>query len=402
MENYTPLIFFGSLYVLSGFMYIESGKARLVPAVFACLVLAVFMHIQGILLVPSFMLLLLRRYRVHERIGPAYLVAMLLAITAAGTFFFAVLTEYGKHFLPVFASEEIFGILSPSHLADIANEIILILPAVLVALALLLVRAPLGERPRGHRPLVHFLTLVLFPCILFLFVVKPDLGMPRDWDLFAITALGLLPLSLLAAGSGLSAGGRRLAERLTAPTAVLSAVLALAWVGVNADPDRSARRFEAILEYDLTRAPYAYEVLAQHYRNGGDLDRAITVIEEGMSRSYNPRLIALAAGFYDESGDTEEALRLFTEVLERQPESEGVRRNLVLLLNRLGKHDALLRCIARGHPLPPGETGLPLLLRHGPHKLGRSGKRHRRAPDLQAPESGARRHREHRQRPEQA
>ena len=75
-----------------------------------------------------------------------------------------------------------------------------------------------------------------------------------------------------------------------------------------------------------------------------------------MSRSYNPRLMALAAGLYDESGDTEEALRLFREVLERQPETEGARRNLVLLLHRLSRQDELYDVSREGiryHPEKP-------------------------------------------------
>ncbi len=350
VENYTPLLFFGALYVLSGLVYMESGKGRFIPAVFACLILAVFMHIQGLLLLPSFVLLLIRHSRARERVGPAYLTAALLAVTAAGTYLFAVLTRYGRHFLPVFASEEVFGALSPSHLADIANELVLVLPAVLVAAALA------RTRPRNPDARLHFLLLVLLPCLIFLFVFKPDLGMARDWDLFSITALGLVPLALVIVGSALRAGGRRLSERLTAPAAVMSAVLALAWVGVNADPGRSARRFEAMLEYDLTRAPYAYEVLAQHYRNRGDLDEAVAIIEKGTSLSYNPRLMSLAADLYDERGDTEHAIRLYREVLERQPEIEGARRNLVLLLHRLGRYGDLYQVSRDGtryHPEKP-------------------------------------------------
>ncbi|MGD9403194.1 MAG: tetratricopeptide repeat protein, partial [bacterium] len=201
-----------------------------------------------------------------------------------------------------------------------------------------------------------FILAALFPCALFLLVFKPDLGMARDWDLFAILSLGLVPLAATIADSATAGDGRRLMMRLAPPAAVISVVLALAWVGVNADPDRSARRFEAVLGYDLTRAPYAYEVLAQHYRHAGDMDRAIATMERGIASSYNLRLMSLAAVLYDETGDTDKAVRLYTDVLERQPGLEGTRRNFVLLLHKLDRRDELRSVSREGvryHPEKP-------------------------------------------------
>lgn len=353
VENYTPLIFFGSLYILYATCYMRTGDASRLPAILVCLLLTVFMHVQGILLVPSYVLLLLLHHRAQLRVAPVYLAVMLLAATAAGTYLFAVLTDYGKHFLAILSDGQIFGILTPSHLVDIANEILLLMPVVLVAASLARAGGRREEPGEGTKPLRLFLLLVLLPCLLFLFVFKPDLGMARDWDLFAITALGLLPLGVLAAERGLGGGRYRRAELLTAPAAVMSTVLVLSWIGVNADPGRSARRFEAVLEYDRTRPAYAYEVLSQHYRDRGDLERAVAVIEKGTSLSYNPRLMSLAAGIYAETGDTESAVRIYTEVLARKPENEGSRRNLVLLLHRLGRYEELYDIAREGTRLHP-------------------------------------------------
>jgi hypothetical protein len=367
VENYTPLIFFGSLYVLSALSYISSGSRSHIRTALVFLILTVFTHVQGVLLVPSFLLIMLLRRRTQGTVRPLRLTAVLFGLTAIGTYLFAVLTDYGRHFLPLLADDEVFGVLSPSHLADIANELVLIVPTILVAAGFALASGRLAGRQTGSRSAgrqqtpagrysVHFLLMVFLPCMIFLLAFKPDLGMARDWDLFAMAALGLIPLCLAAIGRAHNAGRSRQVERLTAPGVVTTAVLVLAWVGVNASPGLSARRFEAIMEYDLTRAPYAYEVLSQHYRDQGNLDRAIATIEKGMAMSYNTRLMALDADFHEESGNTEEAIRLRLEVLERQPDYEGPRRDLVLLLHRLGRYGDLLDISREGtryHPESP-------------------------------------------------
>ncbi len=397
VENYGPLVFFGLLYVLSAVAYLRSPRPGMLAAAFACLLLAAFMHIEGILLAPSFGFLLAPRSWGTGRKGLGRLAALIAAATALGAFLVSAFSEYGAHVLPVLGHGDAFGMLSPSHLADMANEIMLILPAAIVVAAIggmmLGMRGAgwvgsdprgvrprrnpgrrdlernkagagwVGSDPRGVRPrrnpernaMLYFELLVFFPCMLFLFAFKPDLGMARDWDLFAVTALGLLPLALGAIARAMAAGLRRPIEAATGPTAALCAVLACAWIGVNADPERSARRFEAVLEYDLTRAPYAYEVLAQHYRHDGDLDRAIEILRNGISLSQNLRLVSLAASFHDERGDAEEAVRLYRQVLASRPEVEGPRRNLAILLHRLGRRDELLEVSREGVRYHPGK-----------------------------------------------
>lgn len=368
MENYTPLILTGSLYVLAGVAYLQSGRSRLLLAALAGLILAAFMHVQGILLAPSFAFLLIWRFGKPGRRGMFLLTLVLCGLTALGAFILAAFTDYGRHFLPVLANDEIFGMLSLSHLADIANEVMLVLPTALVtaALALALARRPSGRHPADktraieanptHPARLYFILTILFPCALFLLVFKPDLGMARDWDLFAIVSLGLVPLAAVIAQGVADGGCRRLMLKIAPRAAVLSTILALAWIGVNADPDRSARRFESILAYDLTRAAYAYEVLGQHYRHAGDMHRAAATMERGMAISYNPRLISLAAALYDEMGDTDKAVGLYEDVLERQPEHDGARRNLVILLDRLRRRDELRAASRKGiryHPDKP-------------------------------------------------
>ena len=357
VENYTPLIFFGSMYVMKALDSIGPGRRRMLPAVTLFLALSVFMHVQGILLIPSFVLLLIWHSGgwLRKRLGVvSAALVLLIAIAAVAV---AAYTPLGTHILPLLADQETYGLLSPSHLADMANELFLILPLILVVAALAL-EAP--GRPSGRAPeeqaSMHFIRLILVPCLIFLFCFRPDLGMARDWDLFSITALGLVPLALLVTGRGAREGNSRCLNSIGVPALALGAVLALAWVGINASPDLSAGRFNAILRYDRTRAQYAYEVLAQHFRNRGDMAGAITALEEAASVSFNARIMALVADFYEEKGDLEKATSLRYEVLERQPMYEGARRDLVLTLHKHNRYAEILDVAREGtryHPESP-------------------------------------------------
>jgi hypothetical protein len=363
VENYTPLVFFGALYVVAGLKCMAGGSGRQLAAAIALMLVAVFMHVQGILLAPSCVLLVIWAYRNGRDESPARMAVILGAITAGGAFILGAFTSYGRHFLSALTTGEAYGIVSPAHLADIANEVLLLIPSAII-IAGLAFSGGKGRPGRIHEtgrkvsrpPQFYFAILLLVPSLIFLFAFKPDLGMARDWDLFALTSLALIPLAVMMCTAAVRGFRERDAAAALAPAWALSFVLASGWVGINADPGLSARRFEAILQYDHTRAPYAYEVLSQHYRGAGDLEKALAAIEKGLDLTYNARLMALAADLYEEKGDTEAAINMRLEILRKQPGYEGARRDLVLLLNRLGRYGELLEVAGAGtryHPQSP-------------------------------------------------
>jgi hypothetical protein len=283
IEAYAPLMFFAALFLLSARRAIEGSAGLWVPTV--CALAAVGMHRLGLVLLPSLGLVCLwvacRREWTRRFVwGAAVLAAVTIALPLAA----ALSGRLGASVLPLTKGERAYAVLSAGHLVDVANEILLVFPGffVLVTVALLIARtgsharrceegAAFGENAQGRGaqrafPNVLFGLFVGAPIGVFLFFFRPGLGMARDWDLFAITALGLwAPVSASLERGRSNARTRGIVEYALPAVFVMTAVLTTAWIGVNANAGRSVARFESILLYDRTRAAYAYETLASYH-----------------------------------------------------------------------------------------------------------------------------------------
>ncbi|MFH1313830.1 MAG: hypothetical protein ABIJ00_11480 [Candidatus Eisenbacteria bacterium] len=352
VENYTALMLFAVLYAVSGFILIQRKCATWLFAALACLVLGTFMHIQGILLAPSFALLLIwfltykRRKHVLTVVSP-----LLIALVLIGTYVAGALPGQGEHLLPVRASAGSTGILSSSHWLDVFNELLLLLPMfpvfVFMTVALMRSRRYVEE---------HFALHLLVPCLLFLMVFDPKLGMARDWDLFTITSVGLISLAMLMAKRFLSRCRRSALSLVTTPVIVMSAALAVSWIGINSSEEKSTRRYESILSYDTTFGQYAYETLAKQYHDGHRLKEAITAMEKAVSFSYNSRLYILLSVYYRDDGQLVNAAGMLRPVLEHEPLNERVRSEMALILFRSQHYEELFDLAREGteyHPDNP-------------------------------------------------
>ncbi|HVP58803.1 MAG TPA: hypothetical protein VMU02_11975, partial [bacterium] len=215
IENYTPLLFFATLYVASSMVFMEKHRGAWLVAALGFLVASIFMHVAGILLLPSFGLLAgsipIEKCRptLARRLA-RWLAPALLVLVLVGTVGVAKFTGLGNDFLPLRTTGDLEGILSPAHWLDVLNEILLMMPAfpvlAVVAIAsVLLARRP-GLTARGtvavgselgvrhaNVPGGLFALVVAAPCLLFLAVFKSEISVPRDWDLFALSSIGLVP-----------------------------------------------------------------------------------------------------------------------------------------------------------------------------------------------------------------
>jgi len=358
VEDYTPLVFVSVLYVIAAFRYIH-GIGKLSLPVGAVL-FAVGLHVQGSLLIPSLALLIAWRYLVTSARVPLRRVTVGLTVLFAISVYVAgVHTGLRQHFLPLLPSQDGLAVVSKAHLVDILNEFFIVMPsgALFILLALLGLRSsPKAESYKTSESDKwmtleiewHFSWMVLMPCLAYIVFLDPRIGLSRDWDLFSVILLGAVPLALIGFRRTLRiVPARKIMPPVSTAAMALSAVLVIAWIGINASPTRSVARVKRTLEYDSSRAEYIYESLSVHYEGLGDMADAIDCLERSVAIERSPRRIFNLAILYKEAGRVEDSNRAMSRVLELDPRFPRARTLLLSSLFNARRCDEVVD-VARG------------------------------------------------------
>ena len=328
-ENYTPLFFIAALQILASLRVLR-GTGRVVWVVLAWLV-ALWAHVQAILLFPALVYVLLWRFERQDtaRIErhAARVLVLLLAVGLAAAYAMSPLRRY---LLPFGGNAERYGLFDPAHLLDVANVLWLLCPvAIVFAVAeIVAVRRRGAPRRAQPRPLVAgaawmtqrgervFCTMLIVPCLVFLFFFNAEIGVARDWDLFTLLGLGMVPwvLSVLQSTPALP-------RTSMAAALALSLGLGIAWIAINASGPRSAARFEHILEHETAHVPYALETLANWYRDAGRPSDGMRAMERAAALSGNPRHRALLGIYCAQAGDHDRAIALLSAEVDVRPDN---------------------------------------------------------------------------------
>ncbi|MCK5408510.1 MAG: hypothetical protein KAJ37_13670, partial [Candidatus Krumholzibacteria bacterium] len=266
IEHYTVAMALGAVYIATALRAV-SGEGR-VATPGLVLLAGVLCHVQSLLLLPSYVWLVVWTVGFRRNPGGGIRITLAVGVLAViGTVAAFLTPALRRLFLPLFGGDESgVGVISAVHLADVANEVLLLCPAWML-LAVLAVRefwSSGAEETVTYRNTYAFAWCLAIPAALFLLLFRPELGMARDWDLYCFTFFGLAAPGLLAL---VRHSERRFPPAVAAPAVAVCVALVVSWVGVNANPQRSAARYRAILEYDLTHSGYAYENLARFYED---------------------------------------------------------------------------------------------------------------------------------------
>jgi tetratricopeptide (TPR) repeat protein len=374
IENYTAPLLFLLLFVIAGFRALHRMASPWVAGL--PLLCAIYAHVQCVLFVPAFVYLILwtrlpgRHDLLLRRWMPVFTLAT-IAVVAGVTLY----PPIRRFYVPIGFSNSAYALFSPDHLLDIANEFLILLP-ILPTIAVLMWVGRRAERAGGRDPLRaasarkhptawfshpaewQFAATIFVPCAIYMVLFHPEIGMARDWDLFAMMSTAVVPLALLAVNryARVTAATPETMARLAVPSLLLVVVLGVSWVAVNASAERSVDRFQRILTYDKTHASYAWENLAILQHDSGQLKEAIATMEQAVNVSHNPRQIVRLAVYIEEDGRIDEAIVMLDDVLERRPEFSKARFRLVLFLEKTGQWDRMLTVARGGIEHSPGDA----------------------------------------------
>jgi len=348
VESYALLMPAVLLYLVSGMKVLRDRLPLWLPAG----LLGVLMPLHFILvsLAPSLIVLALssppqgsgrRLNRISKPLvflspAPILAVALLLVL---GVDPLAYAKEVrGSLLLPLSSSPEFnqaYRLFSGEHVLDFLNEQFLVGPAALMVLMTLRRKLPWDAE---H---VFLLSAALFP-LLSTFLVNPEIGAFRDWDLLAFPAL---PLTLWA-GKGLVA---QLQERSRlAHTGLMiggaAGLHTLSWIVLNANVGAAETRFVEILENcplsGHTRS-YGWESLGAYYREQGRVTYALKAFEKAVeAHPENPRHWTAVAEQYRRLNAFPQAAAAYQQALRLDhPDRAAVWRNLGFVHAKMGKHE---------------------------------------------------------------
>lgn len=192
-ENYPMLWPFITAYLFFSIRYCRGQGSLFVPLII--LLVAIFLHLQVMFFATSFFVVALSRGRGRHFFNRYKKLVWIAGgiVGLAGLFLFIEkynnAIEFRVHFLPLFEGRPrtpYYAVFSPAHLGDILNEFSLLIPL----WPLLLFAGWRGWWSRKFTAVDWYLVAFSAGGLILLLMLDPRIGMGRDWDLFALTALG--------------------------------------------------------------------------------------------------------------------------------------------------------------------------------------------------------------------
>jgi tetratricopeptide (TPR) repeat protein len=317
IENYSIMWPFMTGYIYYSLKYLKGKGNLLLPTLF--MVLAMVMHLEALFILGSYLPLIFARGigdRLYRRYTPVIWIIMTLLLVIGGSIFLYIyknsvrLQEHHVIALTVhYARTPGYTLFSMTHLLDIVNEFLLLIP---ILPALLVLGWSKPRRLINDAPGV-FLFFLAAGGLAFMLIIDPGLGMGRDWDLFAPFGLGLL---LLLARN--LPDGKSKAHRLFPGLTFLSLVLILPYFLVNHDRPRSIEYLTYLLRLDHHRSTSGIAMLQNYYYDQGNYAKSDSLARELIqSRPFIQR--AREAYKLAQAGKLKDALELADSLVAAYP-----------------------------------------------------------------------------------
>jgi len=359
LENYTFHYVTVFAYILLGMRFIKGRRRLILPSLL--FLLSFGFHNQAVVLAPSLFFLLL--YSLGRRkpnimrlltfrnvcIG----VIMSLCILG-GIYFLKGFDTKGGIFVPLIrplGSGDLYTLFSGSHVIDVVNQHLLISSSGIILISVLIISS--WRRIDWNDPNISFLFLFAFYFLLFNLTIDPELGMARDWDLFAASGVGYTLLGIfLVTKAACQKGFRQHLGVLLAGTAMVAAI---PWFLVNASESRSVERFRNLLVLGGERTDYGYEILGIFYREKGMSDGVINALQNAIEiNPENPRYYIMLGDAYKAKGLYELAISQHQHAIQMRPNFAPAYVNLGSVFASQRRYEEALRAYRKAAELAPG------------------------------------------------
>jgi tetratricopeptide (TPR) repeat protein len=342
VENYAFLITLEILYCLGGILV--ANKQASPWWLLVVLAPAVVLHVFSVAMIPSLAYLFLHETRLAQLIWGSVkrrlpfftllavvvgLVAYFLLRRSSLFFTFALLPPVPDRF-----TVEGDWLMSPKHIVDLVNLMILLSPSLLLLPAGLLLGSAKSHSSSKETP---FLVILCLCTLATVYVFNPGIGMPRNWDLFAIAGPPLVAATYRYFLR--PEFPRRMAVLLSGFAIALSVLLLGPRVVAHATPQLGIDHFRDYLALDAVRNRNARRLLVDYYKGIGDSAQA--EIERSKAEADFPEIIlGKKARAYMAQGKYREAMSYLHRAIDINPLYYDAYGNLGLCHLQTGRADS--------------------------------------------------------------
>lgn len=341
VEAYPPAAAGVMAYLYYGLQCVRRRKGvKVVTLVF---LLAILLHPSLAALLPS--LLLLFWMRSGRALGRRKYYITLSVLVAAGFVFLWIAQKtrlfsgyFHESFLPFITSSQRnrvpYHLFSPGNVFDLLNELLLICPICIFAVAAFMRSAKKKDKFKGG--ILQFLGTVVIFYVLEFFVANKLIGASRDWDIFSPMAL---PLALFTSIILLE----RFRDRRGDLAVIAFFILALhtvPWIGINASWEMSLNRFADLVKNESWSGyarGYAFDELGTYYMDEGNVSRALEYsVAATETDPGNVRYLYNAATIFMKDNKYPEAVQFYEKAIHKKPDYLQARSNLGTLYLDMG------------------------------------------------------------------
>ncbi len=362
VESYALMYVATTAFVFFSWFYLQGGCKFWLPA--ATFLLSASFHLAGFTLLPSLVYLSFaktggektedeRRFKSKKTLSIAFM--LLLMITALWILWKKSPPTAGLDSLLLYPlgslDKSLYPLYSFAHLLDFVNHQLLVSPiGVIVWFALIFTTGKVIGQTASQKTL--FL-LIIVPQLLFGFLFNPQLGYPRDWDLFAFTSSGYTIWGVYLLSRELLKGKPGAIRYVTLALLGAALVSTVPWNYINATQDAAILRFNHLLNLDPQRAALGHECLAYNYRRLGDREKEVQEWSSAIELFKKPRYVGNLAAVYVELGEYQKAAEKAEELLRLDPEDDLTYSNLGKIYVMLGDNQKARRNFQKAIDLKP-------------------------------------------------
>ena len=246
IESYSLITCMAPFVILSGIKAVEN-KSGITAFIILCVVAYLIHSISIFIFMPAMIYVLLQKYfdsKIKLLNVNRFMIAATI-ITLIILYLVRMLFDSGleRYILPIIPnSDSPQALLTFRHLLNIVNWLCLAALPLPVIIALIL-KSKIRPDER-QRCLIFFAVWIVIPSFLFILLFTPQLGGPRDWDLFAFAFFIILIAALIV----LSVYSRRIIPVSILPVVIVSLILTGSMIGSNNSIAKSTDRFAEIIE----------------------------------------------------------------------------------------------------------------------------------------------------------